>query len=119
MFRQLSKFTERATKALGEPLEETKDQSEAAVYKELLVDMQFQQLVVTREYQQMVKENQEEIRRLKTKLGEVRCEEKKKLRPRGNALTGTAPETRLRSWDRRRKKRPQGTSPRRSATVSM
>jgi kinesin family protein C2/C3 len=79
MFKKLTeKASNTLSKTLGEPIAFGMGNSrmedgptEAGVYKSLLVEMQYNQLLVSREYQELFKTKQEEINRLKKLVGET------------------------------------------------
>lgn len=85
--------------------------TEAGVYKNLLVELQYNQLLISREYQQLFKDKEDEIRRLKKLVGEPieegdGVESPRKEKEGAKPMKDLSPEDMkavLREWDRKMK----------------
>jgi hypothetical protein len=109
-FKKLKEQASGALKTLSEPGMDQGGPTEASVYKSLLVDLQYNQLLISREYQELFKQKEEEIRRLKGVIGEPIVEDAESvLSPKKEAqgakpMKDLSPEDIkivLKEWDRK------------------
>ena len=113
MLSGLKKIRDQASGALktfAEPSLDPEGPTEAGVYKSLLVELQYNQLLISREYQELFKQKEDEIKRLKALAGEpVEADSESSSKKEGQAakpMKDLSPEdikTVLKEWDRKMK----------------